>query len=231
MTDWAQWNLPDSDICSAAMKLAIDVSPAFIANHCVRSYLFGRELAAADGLRAGVDYDDELVFLSCLLHDLGVTAHGGGDQRFEVDGADAAARFLREHGTGEVSVQTVWQTIALHTSAGLADRFGPVQALSQRGIVLDINGFDKHRVSAGFAERVHDTWPRHDLGYAIAEAIARDAQVNPTKAPPLSFPAHLNQLINDAPAPTFLDLVANSGWGDQPPQSRIVANRSGSVST
>ena len=87
MTDWAEWNLPDSDICSAAMKLAIDVSPAFIANHCVRSYLFGRELAAADGQRAGVDYDDELVFLSRLLHDLGVTAHGGGDQRFEVDGA------------------------------------------------------------------------------------------------------------------------------------------------
>ena len=55
-----------------------EVSPRFIANHSVRSYLFARELAAADGL---TDYDDELVFLGCLLHDLGVTDYGWGDQR------------------------------------------------------------------------------------------------------------------------------------------------------
>src|SRR3954469_21785910 len=90
----AQWDLPDSEICSAAMQLAFDVSPEFLANHCFRSYLFARELAAAKGLRSGVDYDDELVFLSCILHDLGVTGYGDGDQRFEVDGADGAARFL-----------------------------------------------------------------------------------------------------------------------------------------
>ncbi|GAA2788024.1 hypothetical protein GCM10010533_27910 [Mycolicibacterium pallens] len=96
VNDVAGWNIPDSDICSAALHLVTDVSPAFLTNHCIRSYLFGRELAAADGMRAGTDYDDELVFLSCVLHDLGITAYGGGDQRFEVDGADAAARFLGE---------------------------------------------------------------------------------------------------------------------------------------
>jgi len=224
------WDLPDSDICSAALQLVTGASPAFLTNHCVRSYLFGRELAAADGLRAGLDYDDELVFLSCILHDLGITDVGGGDQRFEVDGADAAARFLGEHSVDDETVQTVWQSIALHTSVGLAHRFGPVQSVTQLGIVLDINGFDKHRLSPGFADRVHAAFPRHDLGYAIAEAIAADAQANPMKAPPLSFPAHLHQLINDGPPLTFLDLVANSGWGDQPVQSRIIANRCGRVS-
>ncbi|WP_319436942.1 HD domain-containing protein [Mycobacterium sp. RTGN5] len=216
VSDSAPWGLPDSDICSAALQLATDVSPAFITNHCIRSYLFGRELAAANGLRAGVDYDDELVFLSCVLHDLGVTEYGGGDQRFEVDGADAAVRFLRERGVGEEPVQTVWQTIALHTSVGLAHRFGAVQAVSHLGIALDINGFDKQRLSAGFAERVHAAWPRHDLGYAIAAAIADGTRANPMKAPPFSFPAHLDHLINGGPAPTFLDLVSTSGWGDQP---------------
>ena len=227
VSDSARWGFPDSDICSAALQLATDVSPAFITNHCVRSYLFGRELAAADGLRAGVDYDDELVFLSCLLHDLGVTDVGGGDQRFEVDGADAAARFLREHDVGDEAVQTVWQAIALHTSVGLAHRFGPVQAVSHLGIALDINGFDKHRLSAGFAERVHAAWPRHDLGYAIASAIADDTRANPMKAPPFSFPAHLDQLINGGPSLSFLDLVSNSGWGDQPraDRSRLAATR------
>lgn len=216
--DLAQWNVPDSEICSAAVRLASDVSPAFITNHCIRSYLFARELAAAKELRGDVDYDDESVFLSCMLHDLGVTAYGGGDQRFEVDGADAAARFLREQGMSDERVSTVWQTIALHTSVGLAERFGLEHSLSYFGISLDINGIDKDLLSAGFAARVHAAWPRHDLGYAIAEAIARDIQSDPRKGPPFTFPAHIHQLIN-GPSITFVDVVKNSGWGDRPLQS------------
>jgi HD domain len=183
----AQWNFPDSDICSAALQLAFDVSPAFIANHSVRSYLFARELAAARGLRSNVDYDDELVFLSCILHDLGVTDYGRGDQRFEVDGADAAAHFLRAQGISNERVDTVWQSIALHTSVGLAERFGPEQSISHFGITLDVGGIEKDLLSPGFAKRVHAAWPRYDLGFAIAEAIARDIRSNPTKAPPSRF--------------------------------------------
>ncbi|MBI3690320.1 MAG: phosphohydrolase, partial [Mycolicibacterium aromaticivorans] len=59
-------------------------------------------------------------------------------------------------------------------------------------------------------------WPRHDLGYAIAEAIAADIRANPVKAPPLSFPAHLHHLINGAQSPTFLDMIGASGWDDRP---------------
>ena len=211
----AQWGFPDSEICSAALQLAFDVSAEFIANHCVRSYLFARELAAARGLRSGVDYDDELVFLSCILHDLGVTDYGGGDQRFEVDGADAAVRFLREQEISDERLTTVWQTIALHTSVGLANRFGPEQSVSHFGISLDINGLEKDRLSATFVERVQAAWPRHDLGFAIVELIARDIRSNPMKAPPFTFPGHVNEVINGS-SMTFLDVVKNSGWGDQP---------------
>ncbi|AEV72311.1 HD domain-containing protein [Mycolicibacterium rhodesiae NBB3] len=216
MTTAQQWDLPDSEICSAALQLAVDVSPAFLTNHCVRSYLFGRELAAAKGLRAGADYDDELLYLACILHDLGITDHGQGEQRFEVDGADAAARFLRDRSVPEDRVSTVWQSIALHTSVGLAERFGTVQSLSYLGISLDINGVEKNLLSPGFAERVHQGWPRHDLGYAITAAIADGTRANPMKAPPFSFPAHIHSLVNDGPPLRFLDLVAASGWGDRP---------------
>jgi hypothetical protein len=212
--DTAGWGLPDSDTCSAAYALAFDVSPAFLANHCVRSYLFGRELAAATGLRSGVDYDDESFFLVCMLHDLGVTDHGSdGEQRFEVAGADAAARFLRERSTSDDQISTVWQSISLHTSVGLAERFGPVHSLSYQGISLDVNGLEQDLLPAGFAERVHLAWPRHDLGYAIAAAIAKDTRTNPMKAPPFSFPAHVHELVNGAPATTFFDVL---GWHDQP---------------
>jgi hypothetical protein len=218
MTDNAgEFVLPDSDIARAAQQLMFDVSPEFIANHNVRSYLFARELAAATGLRCDTDYDDELVFLSCALHDLGVTDYANGDQRFEVDGADAAARFLRDHGVAEERITTVWQAIALHTSLGLAHKFGTEQAIAQMGISLDINGIEKRLLPTGYADRVHTAWPRHDLGYAIADSIARDIQANPAKGPPFTFPGHIHALVYGTnPALTFFDVVESAGWNDQP---------------
>lgn len=209
--------LPNSDICSAAQEFVYDVSPEFVAHHCVRSYLFARDLAGVQRLSPGADYDDELLFLSCMLHDLGATEHGNGDQRFEVDGADAAAVFLRSRGIAESRVVTVWQAIALHTSVGLAHRFGPIQALSQAGISADIIGHQRERLRPGFADRVHASWPRHDLGYALAAAIAQQVEANPMKGPPLTFPHHVYHL-HHAPstAPTWFDLVDHAGWNDQP---------------
>jgi hypothetical protein len=214
-------DLPGSEIARAAKQFAFDVSPAFVVNHCVRSYLFGRELAAAKGLRRDVDYDDELVFLSCILHDLGVTAYANGDQRFEVDGADAAARFLRDHGVPEARVTTVWQAIALHTSAGLAHRFGAEQSVAQLGISTDIIGLDRQLLPPGFADRVHASWPRHDVGYALAELIADQVEANPVKGPPLTFPGHVHQLMYPTtPAVTWIDVVRTAGWNDQPSAGR-----------
>jgi hypothetical protein len=210
-------DLPDSDIARAAKQFVFDVSPAFVAHHCVRSYLFGREVAKAKGLQPDVDYDDELVFLSCILHDLGVTEYANGDQRFEVDGADAAARFLRDHGVSEARVTTAWQAIALHTSIGLAHKFGPEQAIAQMGIGADIVGNEKHVLPPGLADRVHALWPRRDLGYALAELIADQVQANPAKGPPLTFPGHLHQLVYpEIPSVTWFDLVRAAGWNDQP---------------
>jgi hypothetical protein len=214
-------DLPDSGIACAAKQFVFDVSPAFVAHHSVRSYLFGRELAAAKGLRRDVDYDDELVFLSCILHDLGVTEYGNGDQRFEVDGADAAARFLRDHGVQEARVSTVWQAIALHTSVGLAHKFGAEQAIAQMGISTDIIGVDRQLLPPGFVDQVHSSWPRHDLGFTLAELIADQVETNPAKGPPLTFPGHVHQLMYPTtPAVTWFDLVRTAGWNDQPTAGR-----------
>jgi HD domain len=214
-------DLPDSDIACAATQFALDVSQTFVANHCVRSYLFARELAAAKGLRGDVDYDDELVFLACILHDLGATDFGNGNQRFEVDGADAAARFLQEHGVQEARVTTVWQAIALHTSVGLAHRFGPEHAVAQMGIGADVVGTDRQFLPPGFADRVHASWPRHDAGYRLAELIAGQVEANAAKGPPLTFPAHLHQLVYPTtPAVTWFDAVRAAGWNDQPDRAQ-----------
>ena len=216
------WISPIPDIACAAKQFVFDVSPAFVAHHSVRSYLFARELAAAKGLQRDVDYDDELVFLSCILHDLGVTEHANGDQRFEVDGADAAARFLRDHGVREARVTTVWQAIALHTSIGLAHKFGAEQAIAQMGISADIVGSDRQMLPPGFADRVHTSWPRDDVGYALAEVVARDRGGQPGKraSADLPRPRASADVLNDTTGDMVRRRVRTAGWNDQPSADR-----------
>ncbi|KAA0081739.1 HD domain-containing protein [Mycolicibacterium sp. P9-64] len=211
----ARFGIPDSPVAVAARQLVYDVSPEFVYNHAVRSYLFARELSATAGTPA--HHDDELLFLTCVLHDLGATEYANTDQRFEVDGADAAARFLAEQDVDTARVETAWTAIALHTSVGLAHRFGPIAAVAQMGIGTDIIGVHGQQLPDGFADRVHVAWPRHDLGYALAAVVAEQAQRNPAKAPPMSFPAHFHHLVYSGQSPaTWFDLVDAAGWNDRP---------------
>ncbi|XDO63854.1 HD domain-containing protein [Streptomyces sp. RLB1-33] len=118
-----QLDLPDTSLTRDTFAFAAQATPAFIHDHCVRSYVFARAHAQNQGLRAGTDYDDELLFVSCVLHDLGLSEEGSnGDQRFEVDGADLAAAFLRERGVEEERIAVAWDAIALHTTDGIASR-------------------------------------------------------------------------------------------------------------
>ncbi|MGK8486528.1 HD domain-containing protein [Nocardia asiatica] len=215
--DPTQFGLPTSELAVAADALVAEVSPPLVYHHCVRAYLYARELAAVDGLRAGADYDDELLYLSCLLHDLGATDYANGDQRFELDGADAAAEFLRDRGVDEQRVQTVWNAIALHTSDGIARRFGTVEALMQMGTGADIAGLRRESLPDGFADRVHAVWPRYDLGYAFGEMLARQVRDNPAKGSWFTFPGQLCQLYYPTHAPTtWFDAVEDAGWNDRP---------------
>ena len=213
-TSAARFGLPDSALAAAARQLSYDASPEVVYNHTVRSYLFARELLTANAIPD--DHDDELLFLACILHDLGATDHANGDQRFEVDGADAAAEFLRTHDVDAARIESVWTAIALHTSVGIAHRFGAIPAAAQMGISTDIVGTLRDALPAGYADRGHAAWPRHDLGYALVEILAGQADRNPAKAPPLTFPAQLHTLLYPAKAPvTWWDLVEAAGWNDR----------------
>jgi hypothetical protein len=80
---------PDNELCQSATALVAELSPPFLFNHCARSFLF----AEAIGKRDRLQYDRELLYLSAMLHDLGLTdTFLDGSQRFEVEGADRGAR-------------------------------------------------------------------------------------------------------------------------------------------
>jgi HD domain len=209
---FAEFSLPDTDLTRKACDLVFATGTAALAHHSVRTYLFGRALGEARGLRPGADYDDETLFLASVLHDLGLTERGNGGHRFEVDGADRAAEFLTGNGLDGERVRVVWEAIALHTSRGIAHRMRPEIALTHAGTSADVAGLGTERLPGGIAERAHAAFPRLEPGCGLAEIILGQIAGNPAKAPMGSLPFELARQSGVAiPQPRWSDLIA-SAW-------------------
>jgi hypothetical protein len=193
------------------VKAAVSES---IANHSARSYLFARLLAAHRGMRPGHDYDDELLFFACALHDMGLSERGNGTQRFEADGADVAAEFLAAQGVSSGDIDVVWQAIALHTSGGIAARRGPICELTRGGVLLDIDA-DRAIVSDDVAGAIHAVYPRLTMARELVDAIVAQAKARPAKAPRYSLPDSFIRERAVAPYLTAIEAAALAGrWGE-----------------
>lgn len=145
MREVAGVQLPDSALCQAATELAQRVSEPFLFNHVMRSCVYAEFL----GQQRQQRYDRELLYLSTLLHDLGLTSLAPLRERFEVEGADLAKDFLARQGMSEAAIELAWDAIALHTTAGIPARKQPVVALCHLGIACDIRGaVDNHELDA-----------------------------------------------------------------------------------
>jgi hypothetical protein len=186
-------SLPESPWCAAAAELARRHEHPVIVDHSVRTFLHARLAAGPLGLRPGVDYDVEELFIACVLHDLGTAGAFNGGQRFEVDGADAAVEFLQSWGAPAAVGQRVWEAIALHTSPGIAERLGPLTRLTRAGVVGDFAGpaAGPSGVSAAQRGEIESRYPRDGIEGHLAAAVVGQAVANPAKAPPSSWPGGL----------------------------------------
>jgi hypothetical protein len=205
--------LLDSNAATAAIAHARGTESVALFNHSVRSFLFAELLAQHDKMRPGLDYDQEAVFFGCVLHDLGAGAAAHGAARFEVEGADLAATLLTDHGYGADFVDLVWDSIALHTSGGIAERRGPVCYLVRGGVGMDF-GRNTDFIDEQTAANVHDAYPRLHMEHALADAVIAQAGKNPAAAPSFSMPAVLLR-ERQLSGTTQMELeAAASRWGD-----------------
>ncbi|WKX72783.1 HD domain-containing protein [Streptomyces sp. XD-27] len=203
--------LPRTEVALAALRFAESIEHTAIFHHSVRTYFYGRLLGERRGLQPGRDYDDQLLFLGCVLHDVGLSAQGDGDQRFEVDGADLAAEFLTKQGVPAGEVEVVWDAIALHTSDGIAIRKRPEIALVSAGTKFDIIG-GPDPLPAAYVDRVHAALPRLHASPVLRDAIVAQTLDKPGKAPLFSVPGDLHRARTGSPWPTWEQLTVAADW-------------------
>ncbi|NUK32668.1 HD domain-containing protein [Streptomyces lunaelactis] len=201
--------LPDSPLARSILDLVNGAVPRAIANHSIRSYLFSRMVADHRALVPGQDYDADLLFYATVLHDIGLTDEAARrDQRFELDGADVAAAFLTDHGIPSEDIDVVWEAIALHSSAGIAQRRGIICSLTEAGIGLDF-GIGSDFVTDADAAAIHTAFPRYAAASSLVDMIVRQAVVNPAKAPSTSLADYFLRTVHGHTGP-----LTPSRWGD-----------------
>jgi len=129
--------VPDSKLAREVTELVRDTEPPLLFHHSSRVYYWG----ALTGKRRGLRFDPKLLYAGAMFHDMGLTPkHASADERFEVDGANAARDFLRIYGIAEQDIETVWTAIALHTTPGIPPHMHPVIALVTAGVEMDVLG-------------------------------------------------------------------------------------------
>ncbi|CRG92439.1 hypothetical protein PISL3812_09499 [Talaromyces islandicus] len=112
-------------------------------NHVSRSWVFGAILASKIPAFAKIDFEVHAV--SALLHDLAwdhLSPFSTPDKRFEVDGANAARKFLEQEAPhfDYRRLQLVWDSIALHATPSIAQHKEPEVALCTMGVTVDFLG-------------------------------------------------------------------------------------------
>lgn len=169
---------PDSVYTRKAVSIVERVHSKAMMDHVHRTWWFAEFL----GNKRGLKYDREVVYLASLYHDLGLTEQYGADNRFEVDGADAASRILLADSYPQEKAALVWDGIALHSSGGIAERKQAEIALIYLGAHVDVFGMALDEITPSFVDDVLQLYPRAGFKLAFQEAIAEVARKKPHTA-------------------------------------------------
>jgi len=151
--------IPDSKLAREITELIRDTESDLLFHHSTRVYLWG----ALAGARKKLKYDPELLYAGAMFHDIGLTPqYRSATERFEVDGANAAQNFLRQHGIDQTAIDIVWDAIALHTTPGIPQHKKPEVALVTAGVEMDVLGIGYLDVPDTHREAIVAAHPRGD---------------------------------------------------------------------
>jgi hypothetical protein len=201
--------IPDTSLVADATELVRQVSTPLLFNHSRRVFLFG----SLQGARQGLAVDEELLYVGAMFHDLGLTAtYRRNDQRFELDGADEARRFLAARHIPEERIRRVWLGIALHTTPGVPARLEPEVALVTAGVELDVLGIGYHDLDRAQIDAVLAAYPRPDFKRQILEAFTEGVQDRPATTWGTVNADLLAHFVPDRKPPDFVETIQNSAW-------------------
>jgi cyanamide hydratase family protein with HD domain len=168
--------IPDTAATRGALEVATAYFSAAVLNHSMRSYLLG----AAYGAMNDVAFDAELLYVTSMLHDIGmVKAFDSHTLPFEeagghvawVFGAGAGWPIERRVRASEVIVRHMWNKMDVSKD--------PEGNLLDLGAGLDIAGRRLNEIPAQLLAEVTERYPRLGLSEEFAACFRDQAERKP----------------------------------------------------
>ena len=209
MTTIADIEIPDSKLVTEATELVRDLTDELIYNHSRRVFLFG----SVNGQAQDLKYDPELLYVGAMFHDLGLTeGYRQSMQRFEIDGADAAADFLRKQGIADDDATLVWTAIALHTTPEIPYHMRPEIALVTAGVEADVLGIALDKIPAATRAEIVAAHPRPDFKNRILRAFTEGIEHRPDTTFGNVKADVLERFVPGFQRGNFVDVILDSEW-------------------
>jgi len=190
---------PDTELAREAEELTRELSPPALYGHCVRTWAFATLFAGRDR----VEHDEELLYVACVLHDIGLTdRYNGSDPSaacFAVEGARVAHALVKRRGEPEDRARTVAEAISLHLNVTVDDRFGPISTLLSKGVMLDVVGRRVEQIPPANIHEVIARWPRQGSGELLLADTAKQAECRPHSRAALLHRLGFTKLVSANP--------------------------------
>lgn len=145
--------IPTDPISRAAYDHAVQELHPSILNHSLRTYIHALQISTQESSSYSEDpHFQTLIFIACIFHDIGTSeTYNTGPTRFEIEGADAAVKFMANYGDefSEAEKHDVWTAIAIHDTPQIAERISPLARLVRLGVLIDFKREDALRMVEG----------------------------------------------------------------------------------
>jgi hypothetical protein len=168
--------VPDSALARRARELITDVAAPFLVNHSVRSYAWAVELARHDRLQ----FDPEILYVSAILHDIGLVPAYDLGGCYEVDGAIAAERLVGEAGEPGARARAIYDVIALHNLETLPPDPASEVVLLWDSAGTDVTGHRFADVRPAIIPGLLAAYPRVDFKREFTALFVDQASRKPT---------------------------------------------------
>ena len=190
---------PQSVAAESALEVAMAYSSTSLLHHCRRSYVW----AAAYAVEHRIAFDPELLFVSAMLHDIGLTvAFDNHALPFELAGGHVAWVFGAGAGWPEPRRRRAAEIIVRHMWDFVDVAEDPEGFLLEIATALDISGRNPHWWSSELRTEVVADFPRLDLGTEFTACFAAEA----ARKPDSSAASAIASGISDRIAANVLDV-------------------------
>jgi hypothetical protein len=203
--------IPDSLLAKEATDILRGHSTEVLINHSIRVYLF----AAEQGRQQKLRFDAELLYVAAAFHDFGLLkSFSSPNERFEVDGANAARQFLATHNIPEEQIQTAWQAIALHTTPGITHHMQSEVALLYSGVALDVLGRGFDQFPSELRDEIVARYPRENFKQRFLQEYFAGFAHKPSTTYGTVNQSICERFIPGFKSPNAVDLMLGSPFPD-----------------